>query len=81
MDQTLLENRARKWEEMGKPRFNGLASGRELKDFRRAGVPTVQAKEFLQASRRAVWLRNGTGVVLASVFFVDRVGVAARIVG
>ena len=35
MDQTLLENRARKWEEMGKPRFSGLASGRELKDFRR----------------------------------------------
>ena len=70
MDQTLLENRARKWEEMGKPRFNGLASGRELKDFRRAVVPTRQTKEYLQASRRAVWLRNGAVVVLASIFFL-----------
>jgi formylglycine-generating enzyme required for sulfatase activity len=70
MDQTLLENRARKWEEMGKPRFNWLASRRELKVFRRAGVPTQQAKEYLKASRRAVWFRYGTGVVLASLFLV-----------
>ncbi len=70
MDQTLLENRARKWEEMGKPPLNGLASGRELKDFRRAGVPTLQTKEYLSASRRAVWFRNGTGVVLAAIFVV-----------
>jgi hypothetical protein len=48
MDQTLLENRARKWIDMGKPWFGGLASGRELKDFRRAGVPTRQAKRYLR---------------------------------
>jgi formylglycine-generating enzyme required for sulfatase activity len=70
MDQTLLESRARKWEDMGKPRFSALASGRELKDFRRAGVPTRQAKEYLSASRRGVWLRNGTAIVSASIFFL-----------
>src|SRR5262249_31605950 len=47
MDQTLLDNRARKWIDMGKPWFNGLASGRELRDFRRAGVLTPQAKSYL----------------------------------
>jgi len=70
MDQTLLENRARKWQEMGKPRFSGLASGRELRDFRRTGVSTREAKEYLHASRRAVWFRNGTGAVLAVIFIV-----------
>jgi formylglycine-generating enzyme required for sulfatase activity len=70
MDQTLLENRARKWVQMGKPRFSGLAFGRELKDFRRAGVPSREAKEFLHASRRAAWFRNGTGIVLAAIFVV-----------
>jgi len=52
MDQTLLENRARKWIDMGKPWFNGLASARELRDFRRAGVHTSQAKIYLSASNR-----------------------------
>ncbi len=33
MDQTLLESRARKWMEMGKPWFEGLASGREYSRF------------------------------------------------
>ena len=57
MDQTLLENRARKWVEMGKPWFGGLASGRELRDFRQAGIPTRLAKEYITASRRAVLIR------------------------
>jgi hypothetical protein len=35
VDQTLLESRALKWAEMGKPWFSGLASGRELRDFQR----------------------------------------------
>jgi formylglycine-generating enzyme required for sulfatase activity len=69
VDQTLVETRARKWVNMGKPWFSGLAAGREYRDFRRAGVPTLEAKEYLQASRRAVWLRDGAVVVLASIFF------------
>jgi Novel STAND NTPase 1/Domain of unknown function (DUF4062) len=73
MDQTLLENRARKWEEMGKPWFGGLASGRELKDFRRAGVPTLQAKSYLSASKRAWWIKAVSGLALVLVFgFIAR---------
>jgi formylglycine-generating enzyme required for sulfatase activity len=68
MDQTLLENRARKWIDMGKPWFGGLASGRELRDFRRAGVPTPQAKSYLSASNRSWWMKAVTGLALALVF-------------
>lgn len=70
MDQTLLESRARKWEQMGKPRFSGLASGRELKDFRRSGVPTKVTREYLSASQRTKWLRNGASVILAVILLV-----------
>jgi formylglycine-generating enzyme required for sulfatase activity len=73
MDQTLLDNRARKWIDMGKPWFGGLASGRELKDFQRAGVPTPQAKSYLSASNRAWWMKAATGLALALVFgFIAR---------
>jgi hypothetical protein len=68
MDQTLLESRAKKWADMGKPWFNGLASGRERKDFQRSGVPTLLAKKYLEASRRAQWLRTA-GIVVPIVFF------------
>ena len=58
---------------MGKPWFGGLASGRELRDFRRAGVPTPQAKSYLSASNRAWWMKAATGLALALVFgFIAR---------
>jgi len=66
MDQTLLEMRARKWEAMGKPWFRGLAALPEVREFRRAGVPTVLGKEYLKASRRAYWLQMGL-VVMSSI--------------
>jgi formylglycine-generating enzyme required for sulfatase activity len=69
MDQTLLESRARKWVEMGRPWFSGLASGRERKDFGRAGIPTLLAKEYLKASRWGQWLR-GVGIVLPMVVMI-----------
>jgi hypothetical protein len=73
MDQTLLENRARKWIDMGKPWFGGLASGRELKDFRRAGVLTSETKSYLSASDRAWWMKAASGLALALVFgFIAR---------
>jgi formylglycine-generating enzyme required for sulfatase activity len=73
MDQTLLESRARKWEEMGKPWFNGLASGRELKDFRRAGVATAQAKNYLKASKHAWWMKTISALTLVLLFlFIAR---------
>jgi formylglycine-generating enzyme required for sulfatase activity len=76
MDRTLLESRARKWEQLGKPWFSGLASGREYRDFRRTGTTaTALMKEYLAASRRARWIEaalvgglalliGGTGVWL-----------------
>ncbi len=60
MDQTLLDSRSRKWEQMGKPWFSGLASGREYTDFQRAGgTATALTKEYLDASCRTRWLFNG----------------------
>lgn len=59
VDQSLLESRARKWEEMDKPWFSGLASSREQKDFGRAGVHTALTTEYLNTSRRAKWLQRG----------------------
>lgn len=68
MDQTLLESRARKWQEMGKPWFSGLASGREYKDFRRAEMTdTGLTKNYLSASRRARLVFNGA---IAMVIFL-----------
>src|SRR5262249_2123627 len=69
MDQTLLESRAKKWADMGKPWFTGLASGRERKDFQRSGVSTPLVKDYLNASRRGQRLRT-TGIVMPIVFFL-----------
>lgn len=60
MNRALLESRARKWVEMGKPRFNGLASGRECLDYCRTGVAsTPQMKDYLRVSRQTNWLFKG----------------------
>ncbi|MDI3467464.1 MAG: hypothetical protein OJF50_006285 [Nitrospira sp.] len=65
VDRTLLESRARKWAQMDKPWFSGLASGREYTDFRRAEVAaTGLTKEYLQTSRLAKWIQTGTIAVL-----------------
>lgn len=49
VDRTLLESRARKWVTMGKPWFSGLASGREYKDFRQAGMSGNAGDEGLHS--------------------------------
>ena len=68
MDQTLLESRARKWVDMGKPWFSGLAIGGEYMDFLRAGFTlTPVTKDYLHASRRAGWVWKG---VLSVVVFL-----------
>lgn len=60
MNRSILESRARKWEEMGRPRFSGLASGRECLDYYRTGVaPSPKMKDYLSISRQASWLFNG----------------------
>jgi hypothetical protein len=62
VDQT-LESRARKWADMGKPWFGGLASGWERREFRRSGAISRLSAEYLNASRRARWIRIG-GILL-----------------
>lgn len=65
VDRTLLESRAKKWHDMGKPRLSGLATGREYHDFQQAGANAGGlTKEWLQASRQARWLWMGGGVVM-----------------
>jgi hypothetical protein len=65
IDRTLLESRARKWQEMGKPWFSGLASGREYRNFRRAGTAaTPLTNEYLGASRRKTWAVNSIIVMV-----------------
>jgi formylglycine-generating enzyme required for sulfatase activity len=65
IDQRLLESRAQKWEELGKPWLDGLTSGREYQDFRRSmTAATPLTKAYLEASARARWIRAGAiGVV------------------
>src|SRR5262249_8557236 len=65
VDRTLLESRAKKWVDMGRRWFSGLASGREYRDFCRAGVITTQEmKDYLGISRRAHWMFNGAIAVV-----------------
>jgi len=70
MDQTLMNSRARKWAEMGKPWFSGLASRREQKDFGRGAVFSPQAKDYLKASNRAWWIKSCAGVAAGLIFLV-----------
>jgi formylglycine-generating enzyme required for sulfatase activity len=69
VDRTILESRARKWQEIGKPWFSGLVSGREYKELRRAGIAaTPLIDEYLSTSRWARWLLNGViGVVVVMI--------------
>lgn len=70
MDRSLLEARARKWLDMGRPWFSGLASKREVKDFRKAGVPTSATKNYLRASNRAWWIKSCAALVSLLIFVV-----------
>lgn len=70
MDQTLLRSRARKWADMGKPWFSWVASGRELKDFRQAGVPTSEVTAYLNASHRAWWIKAFLAISLVLISLV-----------
>src|SRR5262249_43621052 len=66
MDQTLLENRARKWVEMGRPWFSGVGTGRELRDFKHGNlIGTQEMTDYLSASQRANWLwKSATGLAI-----------------
>jgi formylglycine-generating enzyme required for sulfatase activity len=65
MDRTLLESRAKKWVDMGKPWFSGLAAGWEYRDFRRAGmIATPEIRDYFYASHRMHWIVNGAMAVV-----------------
>jgi len=64
MDQAFLESRARRWERLRKP-VSSLAMGRELRDFRGVRVRTELAKQYVEASKRARWVRSGKIAILA----------------
>jgi formylglycine-generating enzyme required for sulfatase activity/energy-coupling factor transporter ATP-binding protein EcfA2 len=69
-DQLLMDELAAQWQEQGRPRLAGLASGRQLKRFERAGAASGLAAEYLHASRARRTLGRvlgGLGVVLLAV--------------
>lgn len=69
-DRDRLELAAAAWERNGRPRLSGLASGRDLKDFPRAGVPSKLAAEYLRVSLWGGWLRRAfLGTALVSTVF------------
>lgn len=73
VDRNLLESRAKKWKDMKKPWFSGLATGGEYQDFQKAGgTGSTLTKEFLQASYRARRLWGVAGVTV----FVLIVGIS-----
>lgn len=66
IDRTLLERRARRWGERGRSWFDGLASGRECREFSRTNVtPTQEMKDYLNASRRKQRILQGTIAVVS----------------
>jgi formylglycine-generating enzyme required for sulfatase activity len=63
-----MEVLTQKWKQSGKPWLRApLASGRQLREFRRANAPTPDAAAYLRASRTRRWVLRGlaAGLVLA----------------
>jgi hypothetical protein len=71
-DQLLMDDLAAQWDKQGKPRLSGLASGRTLKRFERAGAASELSIEYLQASqaRRTLGRASaGLGLLLLAALF------------
>jgi hypothetical protein len=85
-DQFLMDDLAEQWRAQGKPRLSGLASGRTLKRFERAGAASELASEYLRASRARRTLGRasaGLGVLvlaagLAGLIWLDSRGLTVR---
>ncbi len=59
-----LEQAARTWDRVGRPRWSGLSTGRLLKRYRQAIAPSPLARAFLRASARlAAWRKSAMGLV------------------
>ena len=66
IDRTLLESRAKKWVEEGKPWHGGLASALEDREYSRGGsIPTEEMKEYLHTSRVARRAFKGAIAIMA----------------
>jgi hypothetical protein len=66
-DRDLLEALAQAWADKGKPGLSGLASGRQLRDFRRSGTHTELPADYVEAATRLQWLRGFLAGIFASV--------------
>jgi len=85
-DQLLMDDLAEQWNEQDRPRLSGLASGRTLKRFERAGAASELAGEYLRASRARRTLGRasaGLGVLvlaagLAGLIWLDSRGLTVR---
>jgi len=69
IDQTLLESRAKRWSDLEKPWFRGLASVFEIREFRRHGVLSGLCGEYVNASWRALIVRT-LGILLPAALFL-----------
>jgi formylglycine-generating enzyme required for sulfatase activity len=76
-DQVLMEDLAEQWQAQGRPRLGGLATGRQLQRFERAGATSELAAAYLQASRARRTLGHvsvGLGVITLVVFVAGLTG-------
>jgi formylglycine-generating enzyme required for sulfatase activity len=71
-----LEEAARTWERVGRPRWSGLPAGPPLKRYRQAPAPSALARAFLRASGRlAAWRRGAIGLVMLVILMSVGFGV------
>jgi hypothetical protein len=85
-DQLLMDELAERWEKQGRSRVAGLASGRQLKRFERAGAASELAGAYLRASRARRTMGRVSGALfvallttfLAGVIWLDHEGLTPR---
>jgi len=81
-DRDRLERAAVAWNNNRRPWFGGLASGRDLRAFRRVGIPSELAAQYLRASLCGVWLRRAlyATALVSAIFYlwIYREGMSLR---
>ncbi|MEN8131340.1 MAG: SUMF1/EgtB/PvdO family nonheme iron enzyme [Pseudomonadota bacterium] len=79
----IIQARAKKWVQQGKPWFGGLPSGGELREFKRAGALTSTSYQYLQASSRKNRLIKSvyTVLFLGALLLADRFWLEAQGLG
>jgi formylglycine-generating enzyme required for sulfatase activity len=85
-NQLLMDDLAQQWDEQGRPRLSGLASGRRLKRLEYAGAASELAAEYLRASQARRTLNRALGgfgllllaAVLMGLAWLDQEGLTPR---